>query len=316
MKREYVASPSSLCGAERFTLTEGKGKGVDMVRLYNGKLDLTVALDRCMDIFRLFYRGTPVGYISKNGMVSPRLAETRQFPFSSSFGAGFLYTCGLDNIGGAREENGRTLCQHGSISYRPAENVRVETEEKGGEYYLHLKGSMVFTSLFEGKLELRRTITLREGGDELELHDEVVNDGFTEDGFLLMYHCNLGYPLLDENAELTLDGTVCRVNSEKGDTSRCLRFEKPTPARPEEVFLHKVNAGKGVKARVCGGGLALSMEFDPEKLPYMIEWKSMACGDYVLGLEPATTPVPTLNKRMLKAGESADYTVIWRFSEP
>ena len=57
MKKEYVADLSALCGAERFTFSEGKAKGIDAVRLYNGKLDLTVILDRCMDIFRLFYRG-------------------------------------------------------------------------------------------------------------------------------------------------------------------------------------------------------------------------------------------------------------------
>ena len=99
MKREYVADPSTLCGAERFTFTEGKAKGVDAVRLYNGKLDLTVVLDRCMDIFRLFYKGMPVSYVSKNSLVSPRLAETGAYGFLNSFGAGFMYTCGLDNIG-------------------------------------------------------------------------------------------------------------------------------------------------------------------------------------------------------------------------
>ena len=63
MKKEYVADLSALCGAERFTFSEGKAKGIDAVRLYNGKLDLTVILDRCMDIFRLFYRGISVSYI-------------------------------------------------------------------------------------------------------------------------------------------------------------------------------------------------------------------------------------------------------------
>ena len=115
MKTQYVADPSSLCGAERFTFSEGKAKGVDAVRLYNGKLDLTVLLDRCMDIFRLFYKGVPVSYISKNGLVSPRLTETAPYGFLNSFDAGFMYTCGLDNIGAPESVGGRVLPQRGSV---------------------------------------------------------------------------------------------------------------------------------------------------------------------------------------------------------
>lgn len=46
MKKEYVADLSALCGAERFTFSEGKAKGIDAVRLYNGKLDLKTSKHR------------------------------------------------------------------------------------------------------------------------------------------------------------------------------------------------------------------------------------------------------------------------------
>lgn len=314
MNKEYVASPASLCGTERSTLSEGKGKGVEIMRVYNGKLDLTLSLDRGMDIFRLFYRGRPVGYVSKNGMVSPRLAENRAYPFASSFPAGFLYTCGLDNVGAA-VENGRVLPQHGCATYLPAENVHVETEERDGEYYLHVIGQTTFTSLFGNTLLLRRRITLREGGDELTVQDEITNEGATEEGYLLMYHCNFGYPVLDENARLTLAGESCRLVSAVGDTAHCLRFEPPAPARPEEVYLHTLKEGRGIKAKLENHGLCISMEFDASDFPYLVEWKSMACGDYVLGIEPSTTPMPERCKRILKAGEKATHMVTWRFEE-
>ena len=90
MKKEYVASPATLCGAERFIYSDGKAKGVEAVRMYNGRLDLTVILDRGMDIFRLFYKGTPISYISKNGLVSPKLAETGGYNLQMAFSTGYL----------------------------------------------------------------------------------------------------------------------------------------------------------------------------------------------------------------------------------
>lgn len=315
MKKEYVASPASLCGTERFTLSEGKGKGTEMMRVYNGVLDLTLSLDRGMDVFRLFYRGCPVGYLSKNGMVSPHLAGSCSYPFASSFPAGFLYTCGLDNVGAAVEENGRMLPQHGSASYLSAENVTVEAEEREGEYLLHITGQTVHTSLFGNTLLLKRKYTLREGGSELKLQDEIVNEGGTEEGYLLMYHCNLGYPVLDEHARLELEEIDCRLVSAVGDRARCLRFEPPTPARKEEVYLHTLKGGKGVKAKLKGQKISVSFEFDAEELPYLVEWKSMACGDYVLGVEPTMMPMPERRKRFLKPGERAVHTLTWRFQE-
>lgn len=315
MKREYVADPSTLCGVERFTFTEGKAKGVDAVRLYNGKLDLTVVLDRCMDIFRLFYKGMPVSYVSKNSLVSPRLAETGAYGFLNSFGAGFMYTCGLDNIGAPEDRDGRRLVQHGSISYIPAENVRVETYERDGEYFVALKGAMKFTALFGQKLVMNREIRVKYLGDEVTVCDEIINEGYADEGYMLMYHTNVGYPLLDENAALTVDADSCEGISAVYDKSKRLLFEKPSAARPEEVYRHNLNGGKGEKAVLANGNLKLSLEFDAKDFPYMLEWKSMACGDYVLGLEPVTTPMPEKRPRIIKPGESARYSVTWKFSD-
>lgn len=315
MKKEYVADASALCGAERFTFTEGKAKGVDAVRLYNGKLDLTVILDRCMDIFRLFYKGTPVSYVSKNGLVSPRLAETGAYSFLNSFDAGFMYTCGLDHIGAPEEKNGRMLPQHGSVSYLPAENVSVGTEERDGEYYLILRGTMKFTALFGQKLVLRREIRLKYLGDEVTLTDEIANEGYTAEGYLLMYHTNIGYPVLDENAELFIDRTASEGLSAVYDKARCFRFEPPSPARSEEVYRHDLRSGKGEKARLKNGAFSVALDFDAADFPYMLEWKSMACGDYVLGLEPVTTPMPQKKFKMLGAGERSIHSVTWNFSD-
>lgn len=315
MKKQYVADPSTLCGAERITFSDGKAKGVEAVRMYNGKLDITVVLDRAMDIFRLFYKGTPISYISKNGLVSPRLCETAPYSFLNSFDAGFMYTCGLDNIGAPWEKNGRTLPQHGSFSYIPAENAHICTEEKDGEYYVTLKGTMSFTALFGNKLTVEREIKMKYMGDEVTVTDKVTNNAFTDSGYMLMYHSNIGYPLLDENARLTVDNTDTAPVSATYDLDRYSTFEAPTAGRDEEVFRHTLREGSGVKATLENPTLGLGMRlcFNTEEFPYLVEWKSMACGDYVLGIEPVTIPMPERTERILRPGESATHSVTWEF---
>ena len=311
MKKEYVASPSTLCGAERFIYSDGKAQGVEAVRMYNGKLDITVVLDRGMDIYKLFYKGTPISYTSKNDLVSPKLAETKAYGFLNSFDAGFLYTCGLDNIGGPTD----TAPLHGSNTYIPAENVSVVTEEKDGEYCIALKGELHFTALFGQNLVMRREISMKYLGDEVTVTDSITNEEFVDAEYMLMYHANMGYPMISEKTKLYIDRAETFAVTDVNDLDRCLEFEAPTPARPEEVYRHTLNEGYGVKARLENDTLAMDVIFDTAEFPYIYEWKCMSSGDYVVGVEPMTTPMPSKEPRILKAGETAKHSVTWRFEE-
>lgn len=315
MKKEYVATPSTLCGAERFIYSDGKARGVEAVRMYNGKIDLTVILDRGMDIFKLFYKGTPISYISKNGLVSPKLCETAAYTFLNSFDAGFVYTCGLDNVGAPYDKNGAHFVQHGSNSYIPAENVCVLTEEKDGEYYITLKGELHVTALFGKNLVMCREISMKYLGDEVTITDSIRNDGFTDGEYMIMYHSNIGYPILNEKATLKVDSNEIRPISDSPRMDKYSEFTAPSPESPEEVMLHVLNKGRGVKARLDGEALALELIFDTDEFPYLVEWKSMASGDYVLGIEPSTIPMPERTPRILKPSESAHHSVTWRFEE-
>jgi len=313
MNKHYVADLSALCGAERITFNEGKQKGVDAVRIYNGKIDATIILDRAMDVFRLFYKGTPISYISKNGLVSPRLTETNAYNFLNSFGAGFLYTCGIDNIGAPVKEEG--LVQHGTISYLPAENVKIDYFESGDDFGVKVSGDMKYTALFGHKLVLKREYILTFNSDELILNDKIVNEGFVEDKYMIMYHMNFGYPLLSETATLKVDSSDIKPVSKVQNIPECFKFEAPTPAREEEVYLHVIKEGSGEKAVLTNGNLKVSISFDQKEFPYFTEWKSMASGDYVLGLEPSTIPMPNKVYNKIGAGETACHSVKISFSD-
>lgn len=59
------------------TLEEGRGRGMAVYDLETGGgLRCTVLADNGLDIGRLTYRGVPVSFLSKNGIVSPYAAPS------------------------------------------------------------------------------------------------------------------------------------------------------------------------------------------------------------------------------------------------
>ena len=73
------------------------------------------------------------------------------------------------------------------------------------------------------------------------------------------------------------------------------RMDPPKDNEEEYVFLHRLKAdekGETFAAVVDDQRqLALQICFNQRQLPYFMEWKSMASGDYVLGLEPSNSSV-------------------------
>jgi hypothetical protein len=108
---------------------------------------------------------------------------------------------------------------------------------------------------------------------------------------------NFGYPLLDENAELdiTASESVPRDAPAAAGVKQMKSFSKPQSGYAEQVFIHRMRAqeenyGMAV-LRNRKLGIEVSLKFDITTLPYLIQWKMMGKGEYVLGLEPANVPV-------------------------
>ena len=81
----------------------------------------------------------------------------------------------------------------------------------------------------------------------------------------------------------------------------------------EEVFLHTMKQSECVRAVLENGDTRMTLEFSPKDFPYMTQWKSMASGDYVLGIEPVTTPMSVREKNVLAPSESRTHTATWYF---
>ena len=64
------------------------------------------------------------------------------------------------------------------------------------------------TRMFGPVFQVRRTLRCTLGRPEIEIEDEVANHGDTPVPHHWLYHCNLGYPLLDEGGRFIYRGAA------------------------------------------------------------------------------------------------------------
>lgn len=97
---KYLGHEQQLSGVEEHRLVGGKGDGMRLLEVRNGKgLECTVSADRCADLSRVTFMGRNIGYFSPCGYVAPAYYDKEGSNWLKSFTAGFLTTCGLTAVG-------------------------------------------------------------------------------------------------------------------------------------------------------------------------------------------------------------------------
>ena len=75
----YTGNPRQLFSVRESRLLGGKMDGVRVADIHNGgNLEVCVAVDRCMDIPEIRYRGRVLNYITPNGIVHPGALPTHR----------------------------------------------------------------------------------------------------------------------------------------------------------------------------------------------------------------------------------------------
>lgn len=281
----YIGHESQLYGMEEHRLVGGKGDGMRLYEVNNGKgLELTVSPDRNCDITRLRYRGINLSYMSPCGYVAPAYYDSIGSNWLNSFTAGFLTTCGLNGVGTPCEDMGERIPLHGSIANTPCEN----------SYFYEEDGKLIIKSItkdetiFGRKLRLNRTIEVLLDKNTFTITDEIMNTGDRNEPFEILYHMNMGYPLLDEDSIVTIPSVSVEARDEhaKEDIENWMHMEKPTQGYQERCYYHKFGDGLGIaQINQPKLGIGLSIHFDANTLDGFVEWKMMGVRDYVLGLE-------------------------------
>lgn len=259
----------------RYTLTEGGANGLRVLDCDNGKIRFLLNESKALDIMQLYCEGKNISFVSKNGF------KAEQGDFLQRFEGGMVYTCGLDSVG-ARE--GFPL--HGTLHGRAAKITRAECSNRG----IFVEGEISDTALFGKNLLLKRRIYSDIGSDMVTLEDTLVNLGFREEDYSLLYHVNVGYPMLDEGAEIRaeIEEAIPRTPWAEERAAQRSIITAPVPEEEETCYFLRLKEpcvsleNKKIQKR-------FSLAYSGDTLPEFVQWKSMASGDYALGLEPCTT---------------------------
>lgn len=297
---QYIGHESQYYGVEEHRLVGGRGDGMRLLQVRNGRgLEFTVSADRAADISRLTFCGMNMGYFSPCGYVAPAYYDDRGDLFLKSFTAGFLTTCGLNAVGTPCEDAGEILPLHGSIGNTPAEHICWESDEK--EIRIHAK--VVDARIFSHKLVLNRTIRCSLTENVFSVEDRIKNEGDAPYPVEVLYHMNMGYPLLTENSIVYIPSDRVRARNERAEEGieEWSRMRKPEAGFEEQCYYHSFD-GEG-KAGIFqpAENLGLLISFDSKNLNYLTEWKMMGVRDYVLGLEPGNC-TPDGRKKMREDG--------------
>ena len=317
----YIGHESQLYGVEEVRLVGGRGDGMRLLNIKNGKgLELTVSADRCADISRLSLGGVNFGYFAPCGYVAPTYYDHVGAGFLKSFTAGFLTTCGLSAVGSPCVDDGEETPLHGTISNTPAEIVNYWTDDK----YIHVMARIRDAQIFGRQLLLDREYLISLDSNEMTMTDTVTNIGSREVPLQMLYHCNIGYPLLDEDTVLSIPSVeVTPRNAHAAeDIQNCLKMEKPQPGYEERCYFHKMQGEAKVIVYNKKLSKGLIMSYDSNVLKYFTEWKMMGVHDYVLGIEPGNTLPDGRDVmrakgllEMLSPGEKKTHSIKFTFTE-
>lgn len=282
---QYIGHDSQLYGIEEHRLVGGKGDGMRIYEINNGRgLELTVSPDRNGDITRLRYKGINMSYMSPCGYVAPAYYDNVGSNWLNSFTAGFLTTCGLNGVGTPCVDEGEDIPLHGSIANQPCEHAMFY-EENGR---LIVKTVTKDETIFGRKLRLSRTITVLTDDNAFEIADTIENTGGKTEPFEILYHMNMGYPLLDEDSIITIPSNEVKGRDDHAseDIENWMNMEKPQADYQERCYYHIFKDEKGY-AEIYQPKLdtRLGISFDAAELDGFVEWKMMGVRDYVLGLE-------------------------------
>ena len=326
--KDKVGNIQQIGGIETSVLDNGPAAGSRIAWVNTGSgLRYKVAIDRCLDIVDAFYNRHGLSWLSHGGLTVPRPDANSGLEWLYSFAGGLVTTCGLTHIGGPESDEKEIRGLHGRISNTSAtlESI-VQPDPASGQMDMSITAVIRESRVFGPHLELRRTITSTLEESVIKIDDEVTNRGNTACPHMILYHCNFGWPLVDEGADIVYRGT-CRSRgmdfdnelfNETHDYKKCQKPLQSHKGTGESCGFIDVQPDK---EGLCHVGLvnhqlplALAIRYPKKQLPHLTNWQHWGPGEYVCALEPGTNPPIGQNKAressqliMLEPGEKRLY---------
>jgi hypothetical protein len=314
------------------TLRTGMSTGVDVVEIDNGRICATVVPTRGMGLWRITAGEQVLGWQSPvRGPVHPAFV-----PLSEPSGLGWLSgfdelmcRCGLESNGAPDFDDDGQLRYplHGRVANLPARDVQLEIDDVAGT--IAVRGVVEESRFHYQKLRMHSQFVMEFGTTKIGWNDEVSNFGGTPAEMQMLYHINVGRPLLDANSQLIApiewvapgNADTASMGIEPWDLYRA-----PDPRFRQQVYQLGLLADERGRTAVLlkngAGSSAVEVAFDVRQLPCFSLWKNTVAEEdgYVTGIEPATNfPNPRSQEReqgrvvTLQAGErwNASVELTW-----
>ena len=283
-----VGSLDQFARVDRFVEDDGPARGARRFRLVNGGgLEFDVHPDRALDIGAATINGIPLAWLSSTGITRPDAYEPAGRGWLRTFGGGLVTTCGLDSFGPPADDDDGVSGMHGRIG---AVSARV-TEVIVTPELITIAGEVRQSGVFQENLVLRRRITSRVGSTSFTIEDTVTNEGERSSPHMVLYHVNLGWPLLDAGTVVDIPAVSVSPrdpDSVEGFGERGVIGE-PVVGTREQVYIYIAGPERIARVTNAARGLTFTLRYS-ETLPAIFQWKMTATKHYVLGLEPANTP--------------------------
>ena len=280
-------------------MLSGKSAGVEVCVIDTGTAQVVVLPSRGMAVWQIRTGDIDFGWRSPvDGPVNPNLV-----PIHDPDGLGWLegfdelvVRCGLESNGAPEKDDAGFLRYplHGRIGNLPATSLSVEVNVATGQ--LALVGDCIESKLFFKRLRLRSRIAVTAQSAQVHLLDEVTNELSSPATAQMLYHINIGAPILGEGANLLAPVARLAPKNElsAGEIDQWNQMPGPQSGYAERVYFAQLAADDHGKTaamlRSADQTTGLGVEYDTSTLPFFILWKNTAAeaDGYVVGLEPST----------------------------
>lgn len=280
-------------------LEGGPSQGVDTLTIEHAGGKTIILPTRGMGVWNSWCGDWPLGWQSPVcGPVHPSLVPIWE-PSGLGWLEGFdelLVRCGLTSFGAPQHDAAGRLefPLHGRIANLPAHQLRLELD--AGNDALHVWGEVDEVRFLFQHLRLTSHYTLSSTGGGLELVDRITNLGGRLAQAQLLYHVNLGAPVLQggSRVQLPVRRLAPRDATAAAAASGWSEMAGPVAGFSEQVYFAEplANADGWASALLSdpSGSRGIQLSFATATLPYFTLWKNTAAevDGYVVGFEPGT----------------------------
>ena len=313
-----VGDLSQVAGVSSTTLEDGWQRGVRSIGVRTGSgLRYDVLLDRGADVGLCEFNARSLSWMPPMRFPGPWYYEPNEAGWLRTGLGGLCNTAGLTHIGGAVDDDVTEYRRpgnpkehfgvHGRAAHIPAELLSCGEEWQGDECELHVTARIRQASSYGENLVLTRRYSSMVGESRISIHDEIVNEGFNDTYFAMLYHFNVGFPILDDGAEMLLpveEFLGALFNPSAGDEAY---FRYPAPVAGHHVesaeFRLRPDADGKVTAAVVNpaldGGFGMYVTWDFAQMPIFHTARSVTEGLYFIGVEPTTNQFDRIRQKEL-----------------